>query len=188
MIFHYDLETTGLDASKNGIHQIAGAIEIDGEIKENFNLKVRPFDSDILDKKALEVGNVTIEQVSNYTPAPEVYKTLLEILSKYVDKYNKVEKFHLCGFNNRSFDDRFLRSWFNKNGDKYFGSWFWSDSIDVMVLASNHLKEERYKMKNFQLSTVAQYLGVEVDSGKLHDGEYDVYLTMEIYNHIKNLP
>ncbi len=31
-ILYYDLETTGVKYWKNGIHQIAGMVEIDGEI------------------------------------------------------------------------------------------------------------------------------------------------------------
>lgn len=38
----FDLETTGTDAVKNGIHQISGKIIINGEVKETFDFKVRP--------------------------------------------------------------------------------------------------------------------------------------------------
>ena len=31
-LFYFDVETTGLDAKKHGIHQLSGAIEIDGKI------------------------------------------------------------------------------------------------------------------------------------------------------------
>ena len=39
----YDLETTGLEVGKHGIHHISGMIEVDNEIKEKFDFKVRPF-------------------------------------------------------------------------------------------------------------------------------------------------
>ena len=35
--FFYDLETTGTNPGKNGIHQISGMIEIDGIVMEQFN-------------------------------------------------------------------------------------------------------------------------------------------------------
>lgn len=41
-ILFYDLETTGVMYWKNGIHQISGIIDIDGEIKETFNFKMQP--------------------------------------------------------------------------------------------------------------------------------------------------
>lgn len=39
-LFFFDLETTGVKYWKNGIHQISGAIVIDGEVKERFNFIV----------------------------------------------------------------------------------------------------------------------------------------------------
>lgn len=50
-----------------------------------------------------------------------------------------------------------------QNGDKYFGSWFWSNSIDVMVLATPYLAAKRTEMENFKQGTVAKALGIQVD-------------------------
>ena len=50
-----------------------------------------------------------------------------------------------------------------------------------MVLASFYLRKERAKLVDFKLKTVAQYLGIEIDESKLHDAEYDIYLTIEIF-------
>ena len=71
-----------------------------------------------------------------------------------------------------------------QNGDKYFGSYFWSNSIDVMVLATLRLLGVRPTMENFKLMTVAKTVGVQIDESKLHDAMYDIYLTREIYNRI----
>lgn len=65
--------------------------------------------------------------------------------------------------------------------DKYFNSWFWIDTIDVMVLASNKFAKERHKFTDFKLSTVAQKLGIEFDETKLHDALYDIELTKKVY-------
>lgn len=177
----FDLETTGVNYWENGIHQISGMIVIDDEIKEEFNFKVQPHKNDIIKDEALKVGDVTREQIQNYKPFREVYNEFTLMLSKYVDRFNKKDKFHLIGYNNASFDNKFLREFFTKNNDNYFGSWFWSDSIDVMVLASNKLKNEREKLENFQLKTVAKYLGIAIDETKLHDAAYDILLTYRIY-------
>ena len=82
-------------------------------------------------------------------------------------------------------DKQFLRGFFLQNNDQYFGSWFWSNSIDVMVLASNKLVERRAEMENFKLSTVAKFLGVNVDDAALHNALYDINLTKAIYNLVK---
>lgn len=185
-ILFFDLETTGVMHWKNGIHQIAGYIEVDGEVVEKFDYKVRPNPKAIIDPTALEVAGVTLEQVMDYPDMSTIFKSILKMLAKYVNKYDKKEKFHLCGYNNASFDNAFLRAFFVQNGDNYFGSWFWSSTIDVMVLAADHLMNVRHEMQDFKLKTVAAQLGIEVDESKLHDGMYDIELTRGIYNIIKN--
>jgi DNA polymerase-3 subunit epsilon len=104
------------------------------------------------------------------------------MLGKYVDKFNKKDKFFLVGYNNAAFDNLFLRGFFLQNKNNYFGSWFWSSSLDVMVLATLFLAEKRADMENFKLSTVATTLGIKVEEEKLHDASYDIYLTKSIFN------
>lgn len=41
-ILFFDLETTGTKFWRNGIHQISGAVVIDGQVKESFNYHVQP--------------------------------------------------------------------------------------------------------------------------------------------------
>lgn len=183
-LFVFDIETTGVMHWKNGIHQISGMIVVDGDIKEEFNYKVQPNPAAIVEQGALDVGGVTLEQIMAYPTMKSVYKELVEMLGRYVDKFDKKDKFHLLGYNNSSFDNQFLRAFFVQNGDNYFGSWFWSDTIDAMVLASNHLKATRSTMENFKLMTVAATLGEEIDESKLHDANYDIALTYNIYRKI----
>ena len=183
-LFFFDLETTGVKYWKNGIHQISGAIQIDGEIKEQFDFKVRPIENCEIDDEALKIGGVSIEQIKQYTEMNIVYSQLINLLSKYCNKYNKNDKFHLVGYNNSSFDNQFLRAFFIQNKDQYFGSWFWSDSIDCFVLASNKLRKERVNLENFKQGTVAKYLGIAVDESKLHDAKYDIFICMEIFKRV----
>ena len=180
-LLFFDLETTGVNPAKNGIHQISGMIEIDGVEKERFDFHVQPNPKAIIEEQALSVAGVTREQVLAYPPMGEVHNELVAMLGKYVDKFNKKDKFFLVGYNNASFDNQFLRGFFLQNGDNYFGSWFWSNSIDVMVLASQHLATCRHEMENFKLATVAKFMGINVDDEALHDAYYDIYLTREIY-------
>lgn len=181
-LFFYDLETTGVKHWRNGIHQISGLIVINGVEVEEFNFKVKPFEKAIIEDDALQIAGVTKEDVLNYEPMELVYEKIISILSKYISKFNKLDKFHLVGYNNASFDNQFLRAFFVQNNDQYFGSWFWADTIDCMVLASNKLKDDRNKLPNFQLKTVSKHLGIEVDENKLHDALYDIELTKRIYD------
>ena len=177
----YDLETTGLSAIENGIHQIAGMIEKDGVIVETFDFKVRPNPNKKITEEALAVAGVTLEQVLAYPTMERVYKQFKLLICKYIDKFNRKDKAFLIGFNNRNFDDNFLRTFFMDNDDPYFGSLFWSASQDVMVLASHYLERRIQNMPNFKLMSVAKELGILVDETKLHDGSYDVNLTYLIY-------
>ena len=38
------------------------------------------------------------------------------------------------------------------SGDKYFGSWFWANSIDTMTMATIRLMKQRQLMPNFKLA------------------------------------
>lgn len=185
-ILFLDLETTGLKHWENGIHQISGYVDIKGGVQDQFNFKVAPHPSAKIEESALKVAGVTLEQIKVYPSMQEVKQQLTVILSKYVDKYSKQDKFHIAGYNNAGFDNPFFRAFFEQTGDKYFGSWFWSDSLDVMILASQHLKDVRHTMVDFKLATVARQLGIEVKEENLHDAMYDVELTRQIYYIVTN--
>lgn len=178
----FDLETTGTNPGKHGIHQISGQIVIDGVVKESFDFHVQPNPKALIEEEALKVGGVTREQILAYPPMQQVYQEFVAMLGKYVDKFNKKDKFFLVGYNNAAFDNQFLRGFFLQNGDVYFGSWFWSNSIDVMVLASAYLATRRPEMENFKLSTVAKTLDIVVNDDSLHDAMYDIELTKAVFD------
>ena len=186
-LLFFDLETTGIKYWRNGVHQISGEIVIDGVTKESFNFNVCPRPQCEIEEEALRICNVSKEQIQAYPPMREVYVKFVNMLSKYVDKFDKKDKFFLVGYNNASFDNHFLKAFFVQNGDNYFYSWFWVNSIDVMVLSTQHLMRKRHEMTDFKQETVARALGIQIDSAKLHDASYDIQLTKEIYNRISSL-
>lgn len=187
-ILFFDLETTGLDPKKNGIHQLSLMLEVDGEIVKEVNVNVRPFPQDEINPDALKVSGLTPEQIvgEGYYSPQSVYKSLTTLLDAYCDKFDKRDKVFLCGYNSQSFDSQFLRAFFEKNGDKYFGSYFWTVNFDVMVMAGFYLAEQRPDMPDFKLATVAKFMGIEVDETKLHDATYDLILTRGIFEKLKN--
>lgn len=182
--FYYDLETTGLHHWKHGIHQLSGLIEINNEIVDKIDLRIQPNPKAVIEDEALAVSGINREALKNFTPFHDGYKILTYVLSKYCNKYDKKDKFHLVGYNNASFDNNFLRAFFVQNDDKYFNSWFWIDTIDVMVLASNHFKKQRHLMPDFKLGTVAKKLKIKYEESNLHDALYDIDLTRQIFKKI----
>lgn len=185
-ILFFDLETTGLDDVINGIHQLGGCIEIDGVVVEEFDFKIKPAKHLFIEDEALKVSGITRETIETYESESLVYQKFITMLSKHINKFDKQDKAFLSGWNNIHFDNRFLREFFIRQGDKFFGSWFWSNSIDVMVLASEYLKHERPDMPNFKLVTVARELLPEIDESKAHDANYDIEMTRGIYKFITN--
>lgn len=180
----FDVETTGLDPEQCAIHQLAFLIEIDGEVVYSGDWRIKPFPTARIEPTALEVSGVSIRKLKNYPDHDAVFKDVIDLLAQHVDRFDRSDKIHLVGYNNRFFDDRFLRAFFKQNNDNFFGSWFWPDTIDVLVLASQHLLHKRSQMLNFKLGTVAETLGVRVEDEHLHDGLYDVQVTREVYNRI----
>ena len=182
-----DVETTGIDPLKHGIIQIAGIYSCADETKiidkGNFFSTVAPFRTDTIDSEALKVTHTTREQVLSYESPKKVHKLLLASFDKVCNKFDKFDKMFFMGYN-AQFDFAFLRRWFEKVGDRYFGSWFWTPPIDVMSLAVVYLARERYEMPDFKLSTVASRMGIP--HGKAHDALSDVKVTREIFARILN--
>ena len=177
----FDLETTGVEVKKHGIHQISGCFEVNGEVVETFDIRVAPNPKAVIEPEAMSICGVTEEQIRAYPEMGGVYREFCIMLGKYVERYAKDDKIWLVGYNNRSFDDNFLRAWFVQNKDTFFGAWFWTDSLDVLVLASQYLIDRRKAMPNFKLMTVARELGIDVDESRLHDALYDIELTRAVY-------
>lgn len=142
----FDLETTGVDHKIHGIHQLSGWVVINGKAIEEFDIKMQPFHHREINPEALKVASITEAELAGYMKPEHAYYQFTHLLSKYVSKFNKTDKFFLAGYNNASFDNQFLREWFLHNGDMYFGSWFWPNSLDVMVLATQHLLGTRQQI------------------------------------------
>jgi len=183
----YDLETTGTDVRKHGVHQISGSIEVDGVVVETFDFRVAPNPKCVCEAEALKAGKVTEEQIRAYPPMNVVFRKVIALLGKYIDKFDVKDKAWLIGFNNRAFDDIFFRAWFEQNDNTFFGTWFWSDSIDCLPLASQYLIKRRRNMKNFKFGTVAKELGLVVDEDRLHDAAYDAEILREVYRIVTGL-
>jgi len=184
-----DVETTGTDPVKNGIIQLSGQLVIDSKEHEPFDFKVAPILTDLIDDKALKISGITRDDLkSEEFKTPKYVKgAFLDILGEQVDKYQRTSKFFFVGYF-ANFDYQFMREWFLKQGDIYFGAWFWHPPIDVAVLAIAALGDRRMKMPNFKLATVAKEFGIEVDADRLHDAAYDIELTRRIYDLIAFVP
>lgn len=182
---YVDAETTGTDPQRHGLIQWSARIIINGDIKRNINLRIRPFPEDIIEEDALEVnglGPLDMADQTRLAPA-EAYKQIVANLEPFVDKYDKKDKMIWLGFR-AGFDSDFTRQFFHKNGDTYFGAWFFTPPLCVMTLAAYLLQKERHRMENFKLRTVYNHLHPHmVDHWKdddWHDSMFDIARTIDI--------
>jgi len=92
-ILWFDCETTGLNAKENDILTLAGVVEIDGEVKEEFYLEMQPFNYDNISEEALKVNGLELKTIKTWMAPKLAYNQLIRIFSKYINRYNRNDKF-----------------------------------------------------------------------------------------------
>ena len=184
--FFLDTETTGLDTRVNDIFQISGILtDSNLNVLETVDYRFKPFSLESVDQEALEKTGMTLESLAAAPLSPrEAYSNLISILEKHCDRYNKADKLHFVAYNAR-FDADFIRAFFEKNGDTYFGSWFWNPPICVMQAAAWMTTRVRGALPNFKLGTLCQCAELGWDESAAHDASYDIHKTLELYRYLR---
>jgi DNA polymerase-3 subunit epsilon len=179
---YIDVETTGVDYKTNGLIQIAGLIEIDGEEKETFDILMQPFNNKVITDKALEVNGRTIEEIKTFDQPQIAHKKLINILDQYVDRYNKRDKFLFHAYipGDGDFDGSFLRQFFLDCGNNYYGSYFFTPAIDISSICAIALSDKRSELENFKLETVARCLGIEINKDQIHNAVEDIRISKKV--------
>ena len=188
--FHCDLETTGTDKNRHGILQIAGCIEIDNEIKEDFEWFVKPYPDQEIDPEALAVNNIKLEDIENFMDPKVCLFEIKRLCEKYVNFWDKTDKFFFVGYNAK-FDYDFFREFFIKGSitDKErqfgngFGNYFWVPPLDVMMLVAITLHKNRvdYNLPNFKLMSVAKLFNLVPENAEFHDAKFDIEITRKLF-------
>jgi DNA polymerase-3 subunit epsilon len=189
-----DVETTGVDPQRNGLTQISGCVQIGNQVMESFDYFVRPYAHDEIEDAALDVTGIDRRQFlppehPDFLAVPGqefedphfIYARMVVMFGKYVSQYDKTDKFQFVGYNAHSFDMPFMRRFWEKNNDRFFGSWFWYPCLDVMLVWAQILQTTRSELTNFKLATVARHCGIKVDESRLHDSQYDIELTRDLW-------
>lgn len=157
--------------------QIAGIIEIDGEVKEEFNFTCKGFKGQVCDAKALEVIGKTVDDLRTYPEVKETYQKVLAIFEKYINRYDKNDKLHMVGQNTK-FDYDFMTQWFRLNGNPYFYGFVQYHLIDIIQLTAVFTVAGKMQLKNMKLATVAEHFGIPLEA---HDALNDIRVTREIF-------
>jgi DNA polymerase-3 subunit epsilon len=182
-VCYIDVETTGLKPVENDIIQIAGIIEIDGQVEETFEFKCQPHSWTTISPKALEVHGYGVEKLREFDE-PLIVKTQVEsILSRYINKFDKTDKFIFAGYN-AQFDYNFMREWWKKAGDKWFASFFEYKVYDIYPLFQTYARAIHLELPNHKLVTAAAHFDIHLDA---HDALADITVTREIGLRIESM-
>lgn len=171
-----DVETTGIDPKTNDVVQVAALVEIDGNIVEEFSGVCRPHDLEAVEESALAVNGLTLEQVSRFSPPTILHLELCQLFGKYVDKYDRTDKFTLAGMK-VDFDAQFMSEFFRKCGDAYWGSWCNWRHVDLCAFARILRYAGLLDIGNDKLSTICRSVGVDLQNA--HDAMADILATRE---------
>lgn len=178
-IIFIDTETGGVNAEKSALIQLSGIIEVDGTEKEKFNFYIKPFENSEVNEKALEVQGRTLEELrtDKYIDESIIYKKFLEILDKYIDKYDKNDKFIVAGYNVK-FDIDILKAFFERNNNKFLFSYFNSSMLDPLYsVRLLQVAGMLPVLENNKLETWCKYFNIEL---KAHDSLQDITATKKL--------
>lgn len=180
-ILYFDTETTGLDPQVNEIIQFSAIVEIDGEVMEEVNLKFQPTDLGNIDPKALEVTGYTVKEMKEWDMPQQAAPKIVSLFNKYIDKYDKSDKFFPAG-HNVQFDLDFLQSFWKRHIDNYgTGSYQNWRALDSRVFANFLNISGKLDIPNIRLETICTAWGIEI---KAHDALSDIRATRQV---IKNM-
>lgn len=181
-----DTETTGVDVNIHGICTLAAIVYIGGKEVDCIELKLNPltYNKKIeVNPQALEVNGLTMEEIQSYTPSAAAFNDFVAFLEKYINRYDKNDKFEVMGYNSQ-FDTAFLRAWFLDNNHYYYGSYFKNYDLDVYALVKWVSFMDNWNTPNLKLATVCEKLGVEL--AEAHTALADIRATIELKDRLFN--
>lgn len=179
-IIWLDVETTGLDRIRNGIIQIAGIVDVDGEPVESFDFSMNPAKE--IDAGAEAIHGISSEEIAGYPSSEETYRAFTALLDRYVDAALQQTRLKPGGYN-VSFDLGFLDQWFLEVGGKSIYAYLTDDRVDpsaMMKAYQGYLGKKR--LPSWGLRGVASQLGVEL--GRNHDALEDIRFTRELHRRL----
>ncbi len=181
-IIYLDTETTGLLPGYHDVIQIAGIIEENGNVIEEFKEKLRPFNPNNIDAEALKINGFTKNEILIFPDPESVIENLIFMLVPYM-----AEKNILFAGQKTFFDLFFLQALFQKSKNAV------RRTINIMSLSHDVTMDlktltlmaivQGHKIRSTSLSDVCEYLGVKNE--KPHDALSDIYATRECFTKFK---
>lgn len=177
-----DTETTGL-TEKHGVIQIAGMIIVDRVVKERFNFRCRPIKGDLVSKEALQVNQRTLEEIKTWPDPKETFNTLISMLGKHCDKFNKNDKYVFAG-HNPGFDKMMISAMADKLKFDYLFSYIDYHMLDTATVAMLCRLMGHDLPKSNKLEALCKHFGIPIDA---HDAWEDICATRELLGKLLGL-
>lgn len=178
-VLYIDTETGGLNTEKAALLQLSGIVEIDGEVKEEFNFFIKPFENAEVTEEALKVQGRTFEDLKDekYQDEKVKFEELKKILDRYVDKYDRADKFVVAGYN-VEFDIKILQAFFKRQNDNYLFAYIKGQYIDPLkIIPLLQYYKIIPELENNKLETWCKHFGIDFEA---HDSLEDIRATRKI--------
>jgi DNA polymerase III epsilon subunit-like protein len=175
-----DLETGGLYPEQSDVTQIAAILDVDGEIKGELNIFLRP-DPARVSASALAVQKKTLEQVLAHPLSQAegygAFRTQLEVWTS--------DGKASWGGQNAEFDVRFCKALFKANGaEGGLSAYFDGTTVDTRYLADGLRSKGQLRAPNSKLGTICSAVGVPLGDGA-HDALNDIRATRAAFYELR---
>jgi len=177
-LLYLDTETTGL-SEKAEIIQIAGIIEIDGVVKDEFIYNVQCVDYDCIEQGALDIHKITVEQIRGFkTPI-----SVLDELNLRLEFYS-MEPYIIVG-QNPKFDYDMLSKFWKRHmatDGRPFKKVISYRYLDLINIAGLFHMAGIFNFVDFKLGTIVNTLGLSF-KGNAHNALADIKVTYEAWQY-----
>ena len=178
-----DVETGGGDSKTSALLQIAVLIG-----KDSFVSYVKPPEGLEIEDEALEVNGITREQIKTFPSERRVFLLLKKFLDQHVNKFDKNDKLLFCGYNSQ-FDTQFVRALWDRQEDKFYGSYFSQYDVDTFALVKRLYAMDQIELHlpvevpagmkpNLKLGSMCNLFGIDMKNA--HDALADIKATKKL--------
>ena len=189
-IFWVDCESDGL-LHEHEIIQLAFCIEhADGSFSDMYDFKIKPYNMDIIDDRALKINNITREELETYESPEVVMGKLIEILKPYEANY--YSRLTPAGYNT-CFDVSKMLNFFARvyspthdlTGNygifyKEFYKYFTNRRIDLQCMVPLIEHKIKKQFRSHKLTDVYEFFFPD-DIIEWHDATSDIYATVKLH-------
>jgi DNA polymerase-3 subunit epsilon len=173
-----DCETGGTDEKRNALVQLSAIIEIDMEIVDEIDLKMRPVQGKIVEPKALEIQGRTMADISEFNDPKVCFDRFRKFLARR--PASKQNRYIMAGYN-ADFDCRFVSEWYKdlSGGPYAYWDYLQFSPVDPIGILRAMRHYGVIDIPDTKLGTVCNYFGIELDA---HNSMSDIRATRTLTN------